>query len=162
MLITAHPNLFDFPVVIAYTEGMPIEEWRKMRKDYIGGSEAYPCLGIGGKYNSRIGVYYDKTSDIMEQSDSERMWAGRMLEPVIAQMFAERSGKTVVKQPYMFRHPDYDFMMANIDFGILGENAGLECKNSAARILHDAGTALHGGNEHGPMVHRVPTGWVGI
>jgi predicted phage-related endonuclease len=39
----------------------------------------------------------------------------------------------------MFQHPDYDFMMANIDFGILGENAGLECKNSAARKLWEHG-----------------------
>lgn len=129
-------NQFTFPRIVENTHEMHETEegrlrWLELRKGFIGGSEAAAALGLS-RYQSRIELYYSKTDDVIPAiADSEKMWAGRMMEPVIAEMFAERTGKHVIKQPYFYCHPIHRFMGANIDFGVYAENAGLECKNTA-------------------------------
>lgn len=125
-------NQFRYPHVIADTTDMPMLEWRQIRKNFLGGSDAAPVIGLS-RYKSPIGVYFDKTEEAVSDFDSQKMRAGRMMEPIIAAMFAEDTGKHVVRQPFFYAHPEHSFMGANVDFGIYGENAGLECKNSAYR-----------------------------
>ena len=45
--------------------------------------------------------------------------------------FCEATGKKVRKRNYIFLHDDYEFISANIDREIVGENAGLECKTTS-------------------------------
>lgn len=131
-------NQFPFPRIVEQTEDMHESEegrsrWLAIRKNYIGGSEAAAALGVS-RYQSRIELFLQKTGKLSDKADSDRMWAGRMVEPAIAEMFAQRTGKHVVRQPYFYCHPDHLYMGANIDFGIFGENAGLECKNTTNKI----------------------------
>lgn len=131
-------NQFTFARIVEKTDEMHESEegrqrWLEIRKNYIGGSDAAAALGLS-RYRSRIELYYDKTAEeAAGLADSERLWAGRMMEPVIAEMFAQRTGKHVVQQPYFYCHPQHSFMGANIDYGIYAENAGLECKNTTNR-----------------------------
>lgn len=140
MVIAPQANQFTFANVIANTDDSHETEesrsrWLDFRKAFIGGSEAAACLGVS-RYQTRTSLYYAKTLDSAPiKQDTEKMWAGRMLEPVIAQMFAERTGKHVIQQPYMYVHPEFPWMGGNIDFGILGENAGLECKNTSSKAV---------------------------
>lgn len=129
MSISTSVNLFKFPKIVAETEGMDYETWLTIRKNFIGGSEAAAVAGLS-RYASPVTVYYDKISDEVSKIDSERMEAGRRMEPLIAEWFAERTGKHVVKQPYFYQHPVHTMMGANIDFGVYGENAIVECKNT--------------------------------
>lgn len=137
-MIAPSLNQFPFPRIVEKTFEMHETEegrkhWLEIRKDYIGGSDAAAALGLS-RYQSKIELYYNKTSkDAPDLADSERLWAGRTMEPVIAEMFADRTGKHVVQQPYFYCHPQHSFMGANIDYGIFGENAGLECKNTTNR-----------------------------
>lgn len=129
-------NLFRFPVVLCDTEGMQREEWLSWRKRGIGGSDAAAVSGVS-RYKSKVALFHEKIAPATDEETTERQAkkfrAGHALEPVIARMFAEDTGKTVVHLPYMYQHPECAHMLANVDFGIEGENAGLECKNSAYR-----------------------------
>lgn len=129
-MIATRDNLFTLPEIVANTEHMGLTEWRQMRKAGLGGSDAAGAIGLS-RYASPITVYFDKTEDGVEREDSEKMEAGRRLEPVIAEWFAEKSGKKVIRQPYMYRNLEHPWMLANVDFGIEGENAGVECKNTS-------------------------------
>lgn len=136
-MIPPSVNQFTFARIVEKTDDMHETEegrlrWLKLRKDYIGGSEAAAALGLS-RYQSPIELYYNKTEESVSMEDSERMWAGRMMESTIAQMFADRTFKHVVKQPFFYSHPVHSFMGANIDYGVYAENAGLECKNTTNR-----------------------------
>lgn len=133
-------NLFPFPLLLADTSEMPIEEWRELRRPYIGGSDAAAVAGIS-KYAGPISVFYDKVMTMPDKAEGndrlrQKFRSGHKLEPVIADIFAEETGKTVVRQPYFYRHPEFEFMSANIDFAVIEEDGSLailECKNSAFR-----------------------------
>lgn len=126
---------FAFPRIVEQTEDLPRDRWLALRKDYIGGSDAAASLGLS-KFKTISELYEEKVAaQAVEREDTEKMWAGRKLEPVIAEMFAERTGKQVVRQSYFYCHPVHSFMGANIDFAVVGENAGLECKNTSSKNI---------------------------
>ena len=56
------------------TLNMPREEWLKLRKTGIGGSDAGAICGLN-PYSSPMKVYRDKTSDDLSDQDSETMAA---------------------------------------------------------------------------------------
>lgn len=113
------------------TVGMSREEWLKLRKTGIGGSDAGAICGLN-PYSSPMSVYQDKISDKIELSDSEAMRQGRELEEYVARRFMEASGKKVRRSNLVYRNPEYPFMIANVDRIVVGEDAGLECKTASA------------------------------
>ncbi len=109
------------------TKDLEHVEWLKYRKLGIGGSDAGAICGLN-PYRTAIHVYYDKTSEKIEEIDNEAMRQGREFEEYVAQRFMEATGKKVRRTHYMYQHPKYPFMLADVDRLIVGENAGLECK----------------------------------
>lgn len=112
---------------VVSTLGMTREEWLKLRKRGIGGSDAGAVCGLN-PYTSPMAVYYDKTSDSVDASDNEAMRQGRELEEYVAQRFTEESGLKVRKSNKMYWSTEHPFMYADVDRMIVGEDAGLECK----------------------------------
>jgi putative phage-type endonuclease len=112
------------------TKDLEHEDWLEWRKRGIGGSDVAAICGLS-RYKSALEVYLDKIGEIPPIPDNPKMKAGRILEPLIADWFAEETGIRVQKQNYIFQHKDYPFMLANIDRWVPGENAGLEIKNTA-------------------------------
>ena len=106
------------------------KEWLKYRKQGIGGSDAGAVCGLN-PYRTAIQVYYDKTSDSVEDVDNEAMRQGRELEEYVARRFCEASGKKVRRANAMFYDEKNPFMLADVDRMIVGENAGLECKTAS-------------------------------
>ena len=106
------------------------ESWLKYRKQGIGGSDAGAVCGLN-PYRTAIQVYYDKTSDSIEDVDNEAMRQGRELEEYVARRFSEASGKKVRRANAMFYDEKNPFMLADVDRMIVGENAGLECKTAS-------------------------------
>lgn len=106
------------------------ESWLKYRKQGIGGSDAGAVCGLN-PYRTAIQVYYDKTSDSIEDVDNEAMRQGREFEEYVARRFSEASGKKVRRANAMFYDEKYPFMLADVDRMIVGENAGLECKTAS-------------------------------
>lgn len=106
------------------------EEWLRYRKQGIGGSDAGAICGFN-PYRSAMQVYYDKTSDEIEDIDNEAMRQGREMEEYVARRFAEETGKKVRRANTMFYDEKNLFMLADVDRMVVGENAGLECKTAS-------------------------------
>ncbi|WP_324728820.1 YqaJ viral recombinase family protein [Lysinibacillus fusiformis] len=111
-------------------------EWLQLRKSGIGGSDASAILGFN-RYKSAFQLYIEKTSEFVEELDSEAAYWGNILEDVVAREFAKRTGKKIRKINRMLRHPKHYFMTANLDRDVVGEKAFLECK-TASEYLKDS------------------------
>lgn len=112
------------------TTDLTHNEWLEWRKKGIGGSDCAAICGLS-RYNSPLGVYLDKVGESQPLEDNPRMKAGRILEPVIADWFAEETGYKVMKRNSIYQHKKHPWMLANIDRWIPGYNAGLEIKNTS-------------------------------
>lgn len=119
-------------IKLANTLDMPREEWLKLRKGGIGGSDIGAIMGVN-PYNSPFNVFIDKTTDyIKDLSDNEAVYWGNILEDVVAKEFETRTGKKVARVNGLLASCETPFAYANIDRRIIGENAGLECKTTNA------------------------------
>ena len=116
---------------LANTKAMPYEEWLELRRHSIGGSEAGALLGLN-PYASSLTLYLDKKGLSKPKETNEAMRIGTDLEEYVAERFCEETGKKVRRDNFMYMHDEYDFITANVDREIVGENAGLECKTMSA------------------------------
>lgn len=107
------------------------EEWLKLRKMGIGGSDAGAVCGLN-PYRSPMAVYQDKISEEINDTDNEAMRQGRDLEEYVAKRFMEETGLRVRRSNRMYRSVPHPFMLADVDRLIIGEDAGLECKTASA------------------------------
>lgn len=113
------------------TAGISREEWLRMRKTGIGGSDAGAICGLN-PYASPMSVYLDKTSDDVSDEDNEAMRQGRDLEDYVARRFMEESGLKVRRSNMMYRNKEHPFMLADVDRLVVGQDTGLECKTASA------------------------------
>ena len=107
------------------------EQWLKLRKTGIGGSDAGAVCGLN-PYSSAMKVFQDKISDTVEEADNEAMRIGHDLEDYVAKRFTEATGLKVRKSYFMYRSKEHPYMLADVDRLIVGEDAGLECKTASA------------------------------
>lgn len=124
------------PIRLVNTKNISHDEWLEWRRKGIGGSDAAAICGMS-RYRSAMAVYLDKLGDLPPLEDSPKMKAGRVMEPVVANWFSEDTGLKVKNQHAIFQHPKYLFMLANIDRQIVGQKAGLECKNTSEYCRDD-------------------------
>ena len=118
--------------VLVNTEGLSREEWLKYRKRGIGGSDVAALLGIS-KWTSAVALWLDKTNQTNEPEEvNEAMRWGQILEPVIREQFRQITGRPVVEVKAILQHPQYPFMIADIDGLTVDEDGSpaiLEVKN---------------------------------
>ena len=112
---------------IADTKKMTHDQWVELRKSSIGGSDSAACVNMNS-YSSLLTLYADKKGLSKEKETSEAMRLGTDLEQYVADRFMEKTGKKVRNDFFMYADDDYDFLTANIDRRVVGENACLECK----------------------------------
>jgi putative phage-type endonuclease len=103
--------------------------WLEERRKGIGGSDAAKVLGIS-KWGGPLSVFMDKTGRSRDREMTEAMEMGIILEEVVARLFMMRTGLKVARVNRMLRHPEYPWMMANVDRRIVGDKKGLECKTA--------------------------------
>lgn len=97
-------------------------------KRRIGGSTCAQILGhskYGGPADAYDEVVAAIEGNIIDPEPTVDQERGRILEPVAAQMYIERTGRTVRRQPQR-AHPDYPFLTCNIDRQILVPSNGDE------------------------------------
>jgi len=102
---------------MAFTEAQ-----KAIRASGIGASEIGAIVGVN-PYESALGVWLKKTGRCPDEPDNEQMAAGRYLEPVVLQMFADRTGhKIITPQNYWpssengtLVHPDAPWVFATPD-----------------------------------------------
>jgi putative phage-type endonuclease len=117
------------------TVDMPREEWLALRNTGIGSSDAASVVGLN-PYKSNFALYEEKVGlrEPDDLSDNEAVHWGLVLEEPIAQEFAVRTGRKVRRVNALLRHPDYPFMLANLDRELVAEDGDepeiLECKTA--------------------------------
>ncbi len=112
---------------------MSHEEWLTERRSGIGGSDIGAVLGLN-PYKTPLDVFLDKTGKVEPEdlSDNPRVHFGNVLEDIVAQEYARKTGWKVRKRNQIFRHPDHKWMLANIDRSVNGQKKILECKTADA------------------------------
>ena len=106
------------------------QEWLNERRKGIGGSDAAAIMGVN-PHASPLSVYMDKLGLAPERDETEAMRQGVDLEQYVAERFHQATGKKVRRVNRILYHQEYDWMLANIDRGVVGETAGLECKTTS-------------------------------
>ncbi len=101
-------------IVLASTENMPYDEWLRMRKFGIGGSDASVVCGIN-RYKSPVELWMDKTDRLPYQEAGEAAYWGTILEPLVVSEFTKRTGIEVSRQKQLLQSKEYPFMLANLD-----------------------------------------------
>ena len=107
------------------------EEWLKIRKGYIGGSDAGAIIGLN-PYNSAFSVWAEKTGQTPEFEGNISTRVGTYLEDLVAKLFMEETGKQVQRMNFTIVNADYPWACANIDREVIGEDAVLEIKTTTS------------------------------
>jgi putative phage-type endonuclease len=119
------------------THDMSRHDWLMERTKGIGGSDAGIILGIN-KYRTPFELWLEKTGQVEPQEiDNEAIYWGNEMENVVAKEFEKRTGKKVRRSNFMYSHPEYPFIKANVDRLVVGESSVLECKTASAFLAKE-------------------------
>ena len=88
--------------------------WHAARADGIGGSEISAVLGLS-IWESRFSLWHRKAGGFPPREASTEMEAGRRLEPVICEVFAERHPGLETRRGGTFRNCERRWQIANPD-----------------------------------------------
>ena len=124
------------PKKIINTKKISHEEWLELRKRGLGGTDASVCVNMN-PYSSLITLYADKKGLSSSKPDNEAMRLGRDLEQYVSERFMEATGKKVINDNFMYQDDEHDFMFADIDRKVVGENAGFEAKTMGSFNGHN-------------------------
>ena len=123
------------PKVLVSTENLNEQEWLAYRRQGIGGSDVAAILGISPFRTARD--LYDDKLNIASAVDDTGNWValemGHLLEPLVAQIFAKKTGLEVFQIKKIFQHPQHPFMLADVDYFVRlpnGKIAILEIKTT--------------------------------
>ncbi len=124
------------PKLIANTAKMEREDWLKLRKDGLGGSDAAGVAGVS-KYASPYMVFWDKLDVFIQDKPEHVMEAaywGNVHESTIRREFTMRVNKEreeqglpalkVIHRQAVFAHSEFDFIRTNLDGWIVGHENG--------------------------------------
>lgn len=111
------------------------DQWLKWRMKGLGGSDVASALGLS-PYKTSRDLYHNKVGIdpmIGDEDKSITFLIGHLLEDVVAQIFAKKTGFQVYEDHWMYQHPLYPFLIADVDRFITlpdGKRAILECKTA--------------------------------
>lgn len=104
---------------------------KKLRKEYIGGSDMPIILGLSN-FKTPYQLWLEKTGKLSQnEPETTYQYWGSTLEPIIRQEFIKRNNVEVT-QPDTIEHPLFNFIRANVDGFIPSLNAVLEIKTTSA------------------------------
>jgi len=101
-------------IVVASTENMSYDEWFRLRKLGIGGSDASVVCGIN-RYKSPVELWMEKTDQLPYQEAGEAAYWGTLLESLVVSEFTKRTGIEVSRQKQLLKSQEHSFMIANLD-----------------------------------------------
>lgn len=117
-------------VRLVATRGLSREEWLAVRNRGIGSSDAAAAVGLS-PYKSPLELWLEKTQrkPADDLSDLESVFWGTTLEPILARVYAERTGRKVRRVNAVLQHPQHAHMLANLDRAV-GHEGLLEIKTA--------------------------------
>ncbi|MBN8735897.1 MAG: YqaJ viral recombinase family protein [Xanthomonadales bacterium] len=117
------------------TRGMARAKWLEVRKGGIGSSDAAAAVGLS-PYKSQLELWMEKTGRVSNNENppdqSSSMFWGTLLEPYVATVYTQRTGRKVRRLNAVLQHPSFPYMLANIDREVIGcpDVQILECKTA--------------------------------
>jgi putative phage-type endonuclease len=108
---------------------------REWPPKYIGGPTAAAILGVG--YKTALQAWGEMRGIVPPPELNERMEWGLRLEEVVAQKYAEETGRTIRRHQRLILHPEYPFIGGHIDRWVIDPGLGrgvLEVKTTDARF----------------------------
>ena len=105
----------EHAVEVCKADELERDDWLKVRKPYIGGSEAAASIGLS-PYESKYSLWVDKTTDAVSDEDNDYMKWGRRLEEAIGLGIAEDEEIPVTRFPYMMASKIWPWASVNVDF----------------------------------------------
>ena len=131
------------------------EEWLLVRKTYLGGSDLGAVIGVN-KYKTALDVYLEKTSEHSPEIGNDATYWGNVLEEVVAQEYSKRMNLPIETEPALLRHPEYEFLAANIDRWVDSKRYVLECKTAGFMMSKEWGEE---GSDSIPESYLVQSAW---
>lgn len=128
------------------------EEWKALRHQYIGGSDAAAVVGMNA-WVSPYALWAEKTGRLPGFDGNLATEVGTYLEEFVAQKFAQETGKKVRKSNLSWFNDEYPWAIANIDREIVGEDAGLEIKTTSELNLSKFKGGEYPANYYVQIVH---------
>lgn len=129
------PQIEDYQIPTEAEAGeLAKKSWRP---DGLGGSDAAAALGKS-RFQSRYSLWAEKTGLIApdDLSKNEAVVMGQVLEPVVALMYARRTGREIRRHRQTIFHDRYRFLYSHIDRWAkdqtLPDRGVLECKTGNA------------------------------
>lgn len=119
------------------TKTLDHEQWLEARRQGIGGSDAAAAVGLS-PYQSQLELWLDKTGRQTPPRKEEEnigyapmLW-GSQLEHLVARHYQAHTGHRVRRVNAILQHPEYPWMLANLDREVVGTDEVdiLECKTA--------------------------------
>jgi putative phage-type endonuclease len=112
-------------------------DWLEVRKQGLGGSDAAAAVGLS-PYQSPLELWLEKThrdADLKKpdpDDTTEPVFWGTLLEPIVACAYTKQTGNRVRRVNAVLQHPQYPFLLANLDREVVGvpDVQILECKTA--------------------------------
>lgn len=125
------------PVRLVDTKTLSRDAWLGVRNKGIGSSDAAAAVGLN-PYKSSLELWMEKSGKLTqpesctEGEDNSPLYWGTVLESVVADHYARKTGKRVRRVNAVLQHPSHPWMLANLDRQIVGDNEVqiLECKTA--------------------------------
>ena len=156
------------------------EEWLKIRRNGLGGSDIASVLGLS-PYRSPLDVFLDKTGKTEPKEAGQAAYFGTLLEDMVATEFAKRTGMKIQKVNFILTAGENGWMRGNIDRAIinpdiskrvfvqkpekieatgrlLSTDVGLECKTANSFMATEWGESQEAEILAGNVVtdHKIP------
>lgn len=105
----------------------------EIRRSFLGGSDAAGVLGLS-RWKSPLQVWAEKTGQVVPDDISGKLNVklGNRLEEAVAELFCEATGFKVRRVNETLFHDKHEFLAANIDRRVVGDDSILECKTTSA------------------------------
>lgn len=107
-----------------------MNDWKEARRKGIGGSDAAAILGLS-PWKSAMDVWLEKMDLATEVTDPSRTFLltlGTELEPVIAKLYSQETGRQLYKPMAPYVHPKYPVLRGNPDRLVVDGLRGVELK----------------------------------
>ena len=103
-------------ILIQDIDQLTYREWLEVRRQGLGGSDVAAALSLS-LWKSPLELYLEKIGEApkVQTEPNEALTWGRIMEPVIRDEFAKRTGYPVKSLRSMLQHPCYPYMLADLD-----------------------------------------------